>query len=106
MNIEYKHKNGFIPFYKRIANKSVTVIYDINTKPYAETIFVFRLTNLHNFEENALETNYGIMYAQMDPINRGKPKYQAIAIYKWFYGKDADLTPLYWYYNKVTQGEN
>jgi hypothetical protein len=46
------------------------------------------------------------MYAQLDPVNRGKPKYQAIAIYKWFYGKDADLTPLYWYYNKVTQGEN
>ena len=79
---------------------------EIAKKPYAETIFVFRLTNLHNFEENALETNYGIMYAQLDPVNLGKPKYQAIAIYQWFYGKEADLTPLYWYYNKATQGEN
>ena len=79
---------------------------EIAKKPYAETIFVFRLTNLHNFKENALETNYGIMYAQLDPVNLGKPKYQAIAIYQWFYGKDADLTPLYWYYNKATQGEN
>ena len=79
---------------------------EIAKKPYAETIFVFRLTNLHNFVENALETNYGIMYAQLDPVNLGKPKYQAIAIYQWFYGKEADLTPLYWYYNKATQGEN
>ena len=71
-------------------------------KPYVETIFIFRLANLHAFADNALETNYGIMYAQMDPVNRGKPKYQAIAIYKWFYGKDADLTPLYWYYNQAT----
>ncbi len=79
---------------------------EISKKKYAETIFIFRLTNLHAFAENALETNYGIMYAQKDPVNLGKPKYQAIAIYKWFYGNDADLTPLYWYYNKATQGEN
>ena len=76
-------------------------------RSYAETIFMFRITNLWNFKDNELETNYGIMYAQLDPVNRGKPKYQAIAIYQWFYGKDADLTPLYWYYNKtVGQTEN
>lgn len=75
---------------------------EIAKRSYAETIFIFRLTNLHNFQDNALETNYGIMYAQLDPVNLGKPKYQAIAIYKWFYGQDADLSSLYWYYNKVT----
>ena len=74
----------------------------IAKKPYAETIFIFRLTNLHNFPENELETNYGIMYAQLDPVNLGKPKYQAIAIYQWFYPEKTDLSPLYWYYNKAT----
>lgn len=76
---------------------------EIAKRSYIETIFIFRITNLWNFQDNALETNYGIMYAQADPVNMGKPKYQAIAIYRWFYGKDADTSPLYWYYNKMMQ---
>ncbi len=38
MNIEYKQKNGFIPFYQRIKDKTLALIYDVNTKPYAETM--------------------------------------------------------------------
>ena len=78
---------------------------EIAKRPYVETLFIFRITNLWNFKDNELETNYGVMYAQADPVNRGKPKYQALAIYRWFYGEEVDTTPLYWYYNKVTQGE-
>ena len=76
---------------------------EIAKKPYVESIFIFRITNLWNFKDNELETNYGVMYAQADPVNKGKPKYQALAIYKWFYGEEADTTPLYWYYDKVTK---
>ncbi len=79
---------------------------EIAKRTYAEKVFIFRLSNLHNFPENQLETNYGIMYAQTDPVNLGKPKYQALAIYKWFYGENADTLPLYWYFNKMTQGTN
>lgn len=40
MNVEYKQKNGFTSFYKRLQGKIVSIIYDINTKPYAEGIKV------------------------------------------------------------------
>ena len=38
MNIAYKQENGFVPFYKSLTGKIVSVIYDVNTKPYAEAI--------------------------------------------------------------------
>lgn len=38
INIEYRHESGFIKFFNRIKDKRVTVIYDINTKPFAEQI--------------------------------------------------------------------
>lgn len=38
MNVVYKHENGFASFYKKLKRKIVSVIYDINTKPYAEKI--------------------------------------------------------------------
>lgn len=80
---------------------------EIAERSYVETIFIFRITNLWDYKENALEMNYGIMYAQVDAEKHGAPKYQAIAIYKWFYGANADVSPetspLYWYYRKVTQ---
>ncbi len=98
--------NSEHPDDETMLDKYTYYLDEMAKRPYAEKFFLFRITNLCNFQDNELETNYGIMYAQMDPVNRGKPKYQAIAIYKWFYGNDADLTPLYWYYNKATQGEN
>jgi hypothetical protein len=98
--------NSEHPDDETMLDKYTYYLDEMEKRSYAEKFFLFRITNLWNFQDNELETNYGIMYAQLDPVNRGKPKYQAIAIYKWFYGKDADLTPLYWYYNKVTQGEN
>lgn len=38
MNVEYQHKSGFKGFFEKIANKTVAVMYDVNTKPYAEEI--------------------------------------------------------------------
>ncbi len=38
INVEYYHKNGFAPFFKRIKGKRVALMYDDNTKPYAERI--------------------------------------------------------------------
>ena len=38
MNIEYYHESGFDRFFNRMKDKTVTVIYDVNTKPYAEWI--------------------------------------------------------------------
>ena len=50
MRIEYKHENEFTPFYQKLKGKSVTVIYDINTRPYAETI----KTELSNYVKEIL----------------------------------------------------
>lgn len=93
--------NSEHPDDETMLDKYTYYLDEMAKRPYVETFFLFRLTNLYNFPDNPLETNYGIMYAQLDPVNMGKPKYQAIAIYQWFNGKDADLTPLYWYYNKM-----
>lgn len=38
INVEYRDKTNFINFFNRISGKFVAVIYDINTKPYAEKI--------------------------------------------------------------------
>ena len=38
MHIEYKQTNEFRPFYERMTDKCITVMYDVNTKPYAEKI--------------------------------------------------------------------
>ena len=38
INVEYKKENGFPIFYKRIDGKRVTVIFDVNTKQFAENL--------------------------------------------------------------------
>ena len=35
MNIEYRHVNGFEGFFSKVANKTIAIMYDVNTKPYA-----------------------------------------------------------------------
>ena len=35
INIEYKDKSGFSEFFKKINGKTVSLMYDVNTKPYA-----------------------------------------------------------------------
>ncbi len=68
---------------------------------YVETIFLFRLTNVTQHSDNA-EGHFGLFYSPNDPENPGAPKPAAISIYQYQHGKDADLTPLYWYYNQKT----
>lgn len=36
INVEYFHKGGFTNFLQRVKDKAVTMMYDVNTKPYAE----------------------------------------------------------------------
>ena len=38
INVEYRHESGFKHFFERIQGKKVAVMYDVNTKPYAENI--------------------------------------------------------------------
>lgn len=38
MNVEYRHESGFKNFFKKTANKTLAVMYDVNTKPYADEI--------------------------------------------------------------------
>ena len=38
MNIEYRNQSGFKVFFEKIANKTVAVMYDVNTKPFADGI--------------------------------------------------------------------
>ncbi len=38
INVEYRHESGFKKFFERIQGKKVAVMYDVNTKPYAEDI--------------------------------------------------------------------
>ncbi len=38
MNIEYRHETGFKTFLSRISGKKVSVMYDVNTKPFAQDI--------------------------------------------------------------------
>lgn len=42
INIEYKHQTGFKNFFKKIDGKKVSVLYDVNTKPFADE-FIFEL---------------------------------------------------------------
>lgn len=69
-------------------------------REYVETAFFFRITNLWNFKENELESSHGVMYAQADPVNHGKPKPQAEVLYRFFkHDPNADTSPIWWYYN-------
>ena len=35
INVEYRHESGFKSFFQKVASKTVAVMYDVNTKPYA-----------------------------------------------------------------------
>lgn len=65
--------------------------------PFVETCFWFRYSNCYSRFVSEGENNFGIFYSPDDPINRGKPKPIAIAIYKRMHGENADISPLYWY---------
>lgn len=38
MNIEYKHQTGFKTFFEKVKDKKVAVMFDVNTKPFADKI--------------------------------------------------------------------
>lgn len=40
VNVEYKDKTKFQNFFKRVEGKKIAVMYDVNTKPYAEEIIL------------------------------------------------------------------
>lgn len=65
---------------------------------FVETVFVFRVSNLTGTARmSTFEDNFGLFYSlnDEDESKAGQPKPIAIALYKWFHGDDADLTPLY-----------
>ena len=65
---------------------------------FVETVFMFRVSNLTGHAVmNEYENNFGLFYSLQDPDwgIAGSPKPIVIALYKWFKGENADLTPLY-----------
>lgn len=38
MNVEYRHESGFCSFFKKISGRTVAVLCDVNTEPYARGI--------------------------------------------------------------------
>lgn len=76
--------------------------------PYVETVYYFRMSDRYEkFASDNLKENYmGCFYSPNDPVNLGKPKPLAIEFFKFINGKDADLSPLYWYYNEQTGNTN
>ncbi len=70
--------------------------------PYVETVYYFRMSDRYEkfAPENLKENYFGCFYSPNDPINLGKPKPLAIEFFKFINGKDADPSPLYWYYNE------
>lgn len=74
-----------------------------NELPFIETCYWFRYSCLYSMDPGANhegEKYFGIFYSPDDTVNRGKPKAMAIALYQYMHGKDADLSPLYWYSDK------
>ena len=76
--------------------------------PGLETIFIFRYTSCLDPSVNDYESRFGIFYSPYDDVNHGKPKPVAIAIYKYLYGENADVSPLYWYSKNfgITEAED
>ena len=54
INIEYRHESGFKNFFNRVKDKTVTVMYDVNTKPFAERI----KTELSRYVKEILSVEY------------------------------------------------
>ena len=38
MNVEYRNHSGFQKFFSRVQNKIIALMYDLNTKLYAEQL--------------------------------------------------------------------
>ena len=64
---------------------------------YAESIFLFRLSNCYAYNNTDFERNFGLMYSPDDPVNRGAPKPAGLSVFAYFNGADADPSALYWY---------
>lgn len=54
MNVEYYHENAFKNFFKKVESKTVAVLYDVNTKPYALQM----INNLQNSGAKAVAVEY------------------------------------------------
>lgn len=66
--------------------------------PFVETVFLFRYASLYGWtSSDSKENTFGLFYSPSDPVNRGKPKPVALAIYRAVYGENADVSPLYVY---------
>lgn len=54
MNVEYRHESRFEKFFNKVKGKTVTVMYDVNTKPYAAEI----KTELGDYAKNVLSVEF------------------------------------------------
>ena len=64
--------------------------------PFVETVYFFRITNLEQASISSVEDNFGLFRSKNEATSfAGEPKPIAVALYQWFKGKGADLTPLY-----------
>lgn len=81
--------------------ENMTKFFDYvkNDLKFVETVFVFRVTELIEAPMSDFEDNFGLFRSLNDPdeSKRGEPKPIVIALYQWFKGKEADLSPLYKY---------
>ena len=71
--------------------------------PFVETVFVFRFTNLTGAAKmSTFEDNFGLFRSLYDENadRAGEPKPIAVALYRYFKGENADLSPLYGFCKK------
>lgn len=80
---------------KRIAKRYIDLFNALKTMPWVEVVLLFRLFNLSNRTETEAEDNFGLFYNEFDWKRPLSPKPAAIAIYKYLYGDNASLAPLY-----------
>ena len=94
-------ENGWSDFKREkerdlIGGRFVKLLQVVKEKlPWVETVFLFRLFNLANRPENEGEDNFGLVHNEFDWFNPLLPKPSIIEIYKYLYGEDASLEPLY-----------
>lgn len=83
-----------------IAQKYTEFLDAVKMLDYAETAFLFRLSNCYAYKNTAFETNFGLTFSPDDPVNKGAPKPAGLSVFAYFNGEDADTSPLYWYAEK------
>lgn len=80
INIEYKHETGFKNFFNRIAGKKLSVLYDVNTKPYAEAL----LLQIKEYTKKPFAWNIPIKNCFRPKTNaNGRTNFQKVAIMYW-----------------------